>query len=66
MAEDKVSSLGGFMERALGLRHLWRTPQEKELWFRGEGKQHPTFLRPELNRPGKNADGTGDSCDDWP
>jgi hypothetical protein len=58
VAEDKVVSLGGFMERALELRHLWKTPEEKELWFRGEDKQHPTFLRPELYRPGKNTDGT--------
>jgi hypothetical protein len=58
VADDKVSSLGGFMDWALALRDLWKTPGEKELWFRGEGKRHPTFLRPELYRPGKNADGT--------
>lgn len=46
------------MERALRLRELWKTPDEREIWFRGEDRQHPTFLRPELYRPGKNADGT--------
>jgi hypothetical protein len=46
------------MERALELRELWKTPDEREIWFRGEDRQHPTFLRPELYRPGKNTDGT--------
>lgn len=45
------------MERALGFRQMWNTPDEKELWFRGEARQHPTLLRPELYRPRKNADG---------
>jgi hypothetical protein len=55
---DNVKTLGGFMERALGLRQLWNTADEKEIWFRGEDKQHPTFLRPELYRPGKHPNGT--------
>jgi len=57
VADDKVASLSKFMEWALALRDPWKTPAEKELWFRGEDKQHPTFLRPELYRPGKSADG---------
>jgi FRG domain len=55
---DKVKSLGAYMERAFGLRELWKTPVEKEIWFCGEDRQYPTFLRPELYRPGKSADGT--------
>ena len=58
MAEDRVASLGEFMEWALALRAQWMTPDERELWFRGEDKRHPTFLRPELYRPARNADGT--------
>ncbi len=45
------------MERVRGMRQLWATPDDRELWFRGESKQHVTFLRPELYRPRKTTTG---------
>ena len=52
---DEVKSLSGFIEQVSKLRELWRIEDYRELWFRGEGKKHATFLRPELYRPRKNA-----------
>lgn len=55
---DKVSSVAGFLEQALALRQAWKTPDDKELWFRGEQKRYSTFLRPDLYRPATKVDGT--------
>ena len=53
MTENKVSSLGGFLDYVHDVReNLWRLGDEKELWFRGESQDHKhTLLRPELYRP---------------
>jgi hypothetical protein len=52
--EDKVSSLGQFIERVRDIREAWSPLEHKELWFRGEDKLHDTALRPKLYRPSKD------------
>jgi hypothetical protein len=54
MGDDKISSLGRFMERVGELRQFWDVPEGKELWFRGEQRTHDTILRPQLYRPPKS------------
>jgi hypothetical protein len=53
MTASKVSSLGRFLDCVRDLREsLWRLSDDKELWFRGESRDHEnTLLRPELYRP---------------
>ncbi len=53
MPDDKVDSLGKFVERVAAFRKFWDIPEDKELWFRGERRKHETILRPELYRPPK-------------
>ena len=55
MSADKITSLGGFIDRVGALRKKWKLPAHKELWFRGESERYETCLRPELYRPRKNA-----------
>jgi hypothetical protein len=50
MADDKVDSLGSFVIRVGQCRKDWRISESKELWFRGESREYPTRLRPELYR----------------
>lgn len=54
MADDKISSLGKFMERVGEVRRFWGLPKDKELWFRGERRKYETILRPQLYRPPKD------------
>jgi|SRR5215831_8294740 len=52
MKMDKVTTLGRFLDYVSDLRKYWRIANEKELWFRGESRDHQnTLLRPELYRP---------------
>jgi hypothetical protein len=53
MPDDKVDSLSDFMRIISGLREAWAIPDHKELWFRGEKRNHDTPLRPKVYRPGK-------------
>jgi len=54
---DKVTSPSGFIDSVSALRDSWRIKEHEELWFRGERKKHPTFLRPALYRPRTNLRG---------
>ena len=54
MPDDTVASLGDFIERVRRLRQLWNTSADKELWFRGERKNHEWKLRPKIYRPPEN------------
>ena len=56
MPDDKVISLSKFIEKVAKLRESWRLDKHNELWFRGEKRKYPTFLRPVLYRPRKNRD----------
>lgn len=50
--EKPVESLGEFIDRVSVLRRSWGLAKHKELWFRGESRDHgDTILRPELYRP---------------
>jgi FRG domain len=51
MPADKITSLGGFIDRVAELRKKWKLSAHKELWFRGESEKYKTCLRPELYRP---------------
>ena len=53
MTADKISSLGRLLDCVRDVReNMWRLGDEKELWFRGESRDHAnTLLRPELYRP---------------
>jgi hypothetical protein len=52
MKMDKVTTLGRFLDYVSYFRKHWRIANEKELWFRGESRDHQnTLLRPELYRP---------------
>src|ERR1700731_3260006 len=54
MPDEKVTSLGKFIDRVHEIRKDWRVLDHKELWFRGEGESHDTsLLRPNLYRPPK-------------
>src|ERR1700730_10174077 len=54
MPDEKVTSLGKFIDRVHEMRKAWRVLDHKELWFRGEGESHDTsLLRPNLYRPPK-------------
>jgi hypothetical protein len=55
MTTEKVTTLGGFLDYVRDeCRGWWRLGEDKELWFRGEGRDHQeTLLRPELYRPRK-------------
>lgn len=49
---ESVDSLGKFIDRISAIRRSWGLAKHKELWFRGESKDHGnTILRPELYRP---------------
>jgi hypothetical protein len=51
-AESPVVSLGEFTRRVSEFRKSWGLAKHKELWFRGESRDHKdTMLRPELYRP---------------
>jgi hypothetical protein len=56
MTTDKITTLGDFAKCVRKIRtNLWRVTENKELWFRGESKDHQdTLLRPELYRPRKD------------
>jgi FRG domain len=51
MPDDTVASLGDFIEPVRRLRQLWNTSADRELWFRGERKNHEWKLRPKIYRP---------------
>jgi hypothetical protein len=51
MPDDTVTSLSEFVEHVNRFRQLWNTPADKELWFRGERKNHERKLRPKIYRP---------------
>jgi hypothetical protein len=51
MPDDNVVSLGDFIERVRRFRQLWNTSADRELWFRGERKNHEWKLRPKIYRP---------------
>jgi len=55
MSDDRVHSLSDFIEHISRLRKSWELRDDRELWFRGESKRHPTFLHPELYRPRENS-----------
>jgi hypothetical protein len=48
MSADKITSLGGFVDRVGKLRKKWKLAVHKELWFRGESERYETRLRSEL------------------
>ncbi|HMD71673.1 MAG TPA: FRG domain-containing protein [Bryobacteraceae bacterium] len=51
-AQNPVGSLGDFVARVGEFRQHWGLANHKELWFRGESRDHgDTILRPELYRP---------------
>ena len=50
--EPVVDCLGEFVKVVRDFRQSWGLPKHRELWFRGEGRDHgDTILRPELYRP---------------
>ena len=51
MPDDTVTSLSEFVERVRRFRQLWNTSADRELWFRGERKNHEWKLRPKIYRP---------------
>ena len=51
MPDDTVTSLSEFVERVRRFRQLWNTSADRELWFRGERKNHKWKLRPKIYRP---------------
>jgi hypothetical protein len=52
MPDEKVQSLGNFLDRVRDYRKWWNhSESSKELWFRGERRPYPTILRPQLYRP---------------
>ena len=53
MPDEKVATLGKFVERVGEFRRSWGL-EDKELWFRGERRKHSTILRPQLYRPPKD------------
>jgi hypothetical protein len=56
MTEKKIDSIGDFLNEVRRERSNWRLADKKELWFRGESRDHQkTLLRPELYRPRKSA-----------
>jgi hypothetical protein len=50
MPEDKIRTLSEFVARVRAIRGDWKVPEDKEVWFRGEGEKHGTLLRPKLYR----------------
>ncbi len=56
MSDNEARTLSAFIAYVRVLRDTWRVESHKELWFRGEGKPHPTsVLRPKLYRPRSDA-----------
>jgi hypothetical protein len=54
MPDEKVRSLGNFLDRVRDCRKWWNLSESsKELWFRGEKRPYETILRPQLYRPPK-------------
>jgi hypothetical protein len=51
MTDEKIQTLGGFLERVRECRRFWGISESRELWFRGERRQYETILRPQLYRP---------------
>src|SRR5271166_1479181 len=51
MPDGTVTSLSEFVERVRRFRQLWNTSADRELWFRGERKNHERKLRPKIYRP---------------
>jgi len=50
--ERTAKTLGGFLDIVADIRAKWQVKNEKELWFRGEGRDYQeTRLRPSLYRP---------------
>jgi hypothetical protein len=54
--EKKISSISQFLDAVRCARETWHVDERKELWFRGEHRNHEaTLLRPELYRPRKSS-----------
>lgn len=51
MPDEKIQTLGGFLERVRECRRFWDISESRELWFRGERRRYETILRPQLYRP---------------
>jgi FRG domain len=56
MTEKKIETIGRFLDEVGRHRKNWKVPEHKELWFRGESRDHQaTLLRPELYRSRKSS-----------
>ena len=54
MPDGNVKSLSEFIDCVRKLRAHSGVHESKELWFRGESRNHETCLRPQIYRPRKD------------
>ena len=50
MTEKKIDSIGAFLDETCRARENWRLADKKELWFRGESRDHQRLDFPHITR----------------